>query len=91
MSCTNEQFLHPFSLAGIEEKLDAGTYIVETLEELIEGVSFVAYRRLSTTIETTGMGFGQAARQVVTIDPLDLEAALTIDAVESSSPPLLAH
>ena len=70
--------------------MDAGTYIVE-LEELIEGLSFVAYRRLSTTIETLGKGFGQAARQVVTIDPLDLEAALRIDAVESPSPPLLAH
>lgn len=84
-------FLHPFSLAGIEEKLDAGTYIVETLEELIEGVSFVAYRRLSTTIETIGTGFGQAARQVVTIDPLDLEAALKTDAAESPSPPRLVH
>ena len=29
-------FLHPFSLAGIDEILEAGTYIVETLEELIE-------------------------------------------------------
>ena len=38
-------FLHPFSLAGIDEILEAGTYIVETLEEANEGLSFVAYRR----------------------------------------------
>ena len=61
-------FLHPFSLAGIEEILEAGTYIVETLEELIEGLSFVAYRRVSTTIVTAGKGYGQAVRQVITID-----------------------
>lgn len=34
----------------MDEKLDAGTYIVETLEELIDGLSFVAFRRVSTTI-----------------------------------------
>jgi hypothetical protein len=33
-------FLHPFSLAGIDETMEAGTYIVETLEEVIEGLSF---------------------------------------------------
>ena len=43
-------FLHPFSLAGVEGEQAAGTYAVETLEEPIEGLSFVAYRRVSTTI-----------------------------------------
>ena len=84
-------FLHPFSLAGIDEELDAGTYIVETLEEAIEGLSFVAYRRISTTIVTAGKGYGQAARQVVTIDPHDLERAQQLDAeIEISTGPL-AH
>ena len=84
-------FLHPFSLAGIDEILEAGTYIVETLEELIEGLSFVAYRRVSTTIVTAGKGYGQAVRQVITIDPRDLEAAQEQDAqIEISTGPL-AH
>ena len=73
-------FLHPFSLAGIDEILEPGTYIVETLEELIEGLSFVAYRRVSTTIVTADKGYGQAVRQVITIDPRDLEAAQEHDA-----------
>ncbi|CCB66539.1 hypothetical protein [Hyphomicrobium sp. MC1] len=73
-------FLHPFSLGGIDEKLDAGTYIVETLEELIEGLSFVAFRRVSTTIVTIPKGYGQGARQLVAIDPWDLEAAQERDA-----------
>ena len=43
-------FLHAFSLAGLEEELGPGTYTVETIEEPIDGLSFVAYRRVSTTI-----------------------------------------
>ena len=62
-------FLHPFSLAGVDGKLEAGTYLVETLEEAIESLSFIAYRRVSTTIEIAAKGYGQAVRQVVTIDP----------------------
>ena len=84
-------FLHLFSLAGIDEILEPGTYIVETLEELIKGLSFVAYRRVSTTIVTAGKGYGQAVRQVITIDPRDLEAAQEHDAqIEISTGPL-AH
>jgi hypothetical protein len=45
-------FSRPFELAGVDEKFDAGTYIVETREEMIEGLSFIAYRRVATTIET---------------------------------------
>ena len=84
-------FLRSFSLAGIDEKLDAGTYIVETLEELIEGLSFVAFRRVSTTIVTAGKGYGLAARQVVTIDPRDLERAQDLDAETEISTGPLAH
>lgn len=85
------RFLHPFSLAGVDGKLEAGTYLVETLEELIEGLSFVAFRRVLTTIVIAGKGYGGAARQVVTIDPRDLEAAQELDAeIEVSTGPL-AH
>lgn len=84
-------FLHPLSLAGIDEILEAGTYIVETLEEVIEGLSFVAYRRVSTTIVTAGKGYGPGARQVITIDPRDLEAAQERDAQIEISTGLLAH
>jgi hypothetical protein len=72
-------FLHPFSLNVADEKLNAGTYIVETLEELIEGLSFVAYRRVSTTITVPAKGYGNAARQVIAIEPSELEAAQELD------------
>ena len=53
-------FLHPFSLAGVEGEQAAGTYAVETVEEPIEGLSFVAYRRLSTTIVLPSPQYGAA-------------------------------
>ena len=73
-------FRHPFELTGVEGAQPAGTYTVETAEEPIGGLSSTAYRRVSTTIELASHQFGPAARQVVTIDPLDLEAAQTRDA-----------
>jgi len=84
-------FLHPFSLAGVDETLEAGTYGVETLEEAIEGLSFITYRRVSTTIEIAVKGYGQAARQLVAIEPRDLEAALDLDAEIEISTSALAH
>ena len=83
-------FLHPFSLSGIDEKLEAGTYDVETCEERIEGLSFVAYRPVSTTIVIAASGYRHGATQVVAIDPLDLEVAQQIDALEASMTPNFA-
>jgi hypothetical protein len=53
---------------------------VETTEEPIGGLSLLAYRRVSTTIILASREFGPASRQVVTIEPLDLDAALKRDA-----------
>lgn len=68
-------FLHPFSLAGIDEKQPAGTYTVETVDELLETLSFVAYRRLSTTIELPAAGSAARQRQITEIDSADLAQA----------------
>ena len=43
-------FTKPFLLNGVDRTLPAGNYRVVTDEELIEGLSFPAYRRLSTMI-----------------------------------------
>ena len=43
-------FAHPFLLRGVDRTLPAGEYRVVTDEELIEGLSFPAYRRVSTMI-----------------------------------------
>ena len=43
-------FTQPFSLSGFDEVQPAGTYTVETDEELLPGLSFPAYRRVATLI-----------------------------------------
>jgi hypothetical protein len=67
-------FLQPFSLVDVDGLQPAGTYLVETVETLGD-LSFVAYRRISTTITLPALGIATLRRQVITIDPNDLEAA----------------
>ena len=43
-------FAHAFDLKGVGSGLPAGTYRVDTEEEQIDGLSFLAYRRLATFI-----------------------------------------
>jgi len=73
-------FAHPFELADVDGKQPAGTYTIETVEEPIDSLSFVAYRRVSTAIVLASQKYGKASRQLVTIDPSDLEAARKRDA-----------
>jgi hypothetical protein len=40
-------FIYPFLLKGIDRTLPPGDYQVVTDEELIDGLSFPAYRRVS--------------------------------------------
>ena len=71
-------FTRPFSLSGIDEVLPAGTYTVETDEELLPGLSFPAYRRLATMMVLRSRG--GAPVTVANIDPLELQAAQERDA-----------
>lgn len=44
-------FRHPFRIRGVDRVLPAGAYQVITDEEMIEGLSFAAFRRVATMIE----------------------------------------
>ena len=73
-------FLRSFTLRGVDGVQPPGTYTVETEEELIEGLSFPAYRRKATVmllpaLDSTTTG----SRQIATIDPLELQAAQARD------------
>jgi hypothetical protein len=74
-------FSKPFLLKGIDRMLPAGNYRVVTDEELIEGISFPVYRRISTMIFVPAQG--ASSIEMVTIDPVDLRAALDRDAAAS--------
>ena len=77
---TTAGFAHPFMLGNDEGPFPAGTYVIETDEELIPGLSFPAYRRIRTTI-TVPIGRGShTALHALTIAPTELEKALKLDA-----------
>lgn len=71
-------FRRPFVLKGVDRTLSAGSYRVVTDEELIEGISFPVYRRVATMIFVQAPTQGTSI-EMVTIDPLDLQAALDRD------------
>jgi len=73
-------FKHAFDLPSLEKKQVAGTYALETDEEQIEGLSFLAYRRVATLLHLPAIASGQVLQQVIVVDPDDLQAALERDA-----------
>jgi hypothetical protein len=74
-------FNRPFLLKGVDRMLPAGSYRVVPDEELIEGISFPVYRRVATMIFVPAPAQGSSSIEMVTIDPLDLKAALERDSV----------
>ena len=73
-------FTRPFMLSGIVEPQPAGSYTVETDEELIGNAPITAYRRISTLIRLPGRPGSLVLEQVVDIDAGELAAALARDA-----------
>jgi len=73
-------FIHPFTLSGMDEERPAGTYTVETDEELLQTSSLPAYKRVSTLIQLPARPKGPMVTQIVEVNPLELAAALAIDA-----------
>jgi hypothetical protein len=68
-------FSHPFALNGVDRVLPAGDYRVVTDEELIEGLSFPVYHRVSTMIFVPAQSHRASSVEMIAIDPRDLEAA----------------
>ena len=76
-------FSRPFKLKGFEQPQPAGTYTVETEQELLDTVTSLAYRRTSTVMLLRAPG-GKVT-QAVTIDPAELDAALARDRQQDMS------
>jgi hypothetical protein len=74
-------FARPFLLKGVDRTLPAGSYRVVTDEELIEGVSFPVYRRVATMVFVPAATHTASSIEMVTVDPLDLQAAVERDAM----------
>ena len=65
----------PFFVEGLDREQPAGTYTVETVQELIEGLSFLAYRTVSTAILLPLPGSGAGSYQLARFNPLVVHAA----------------
>ena len=82
-------FNRPFCLKGVDRLLPPGDYRVMTDEQLIEGLLFPAYRRVSTAIFVPAPP--GSAVEMVTIDPLDLQVAQELDATMPNAEPATAR
>ena len=82
-------FHHSFCLKGVDRLLPPADYRVVTDEELIEGLSFSVYHRVSTAIFVPAPS--GSAVEMVTIDPLDLQAAQELDAKMPNAGPATAR
>ncbi len=79
-------FKRPFMLKGWAEPQPAGAYAVDTEEELIEGLSFPAYRGVSTTITRQGTPAG-ALVEAIPVDSRELAKARAADGAAGESAP----
>jgi sirohydrochlorin ferrochelatase len=68
-------FRGPFFVEGLGRDLPAGTYDVETVEEMIEGVSFLAYRVASMSIAIPLRKDAPHSYQRIRIEPSVVQAA----------------
>ena len=76
-------FKHPFRITGIDRLLPPGAYEVVTDEEMIEGLSFPSFRRVTTMIMVPCAVPRQSATEMISIGSIDLADAQRIDASAS--------
>ncbi len=73
------RFSAPFLLPGVGSVLPAGEYRVDQDEELIDLASRLAWRRVGAFLHLPAIGPNVSTRQMVPINPADLDAALEKD------------
>ena len=65
-------FAEAFVLDGADGIQRPGTYLIETVEEPLDNLTFVGFRRVSTTITLPAVDTATLSRQVVAISPQEL-------------------
>jgi hypothetical protein len=76
---TTVSFSNPFTLRNLEGVQPPGEYVVLNDDELIEGLSRAAYRRLVTLFQTPAVSASQQPTQSFSISQTELDAALMKD------------
>ena len=75
-------FGQPFRLSELDETQPAGRYRLITEAERLEGPSFEVFQRVRTLLylpRNASLGY---AHEVVAVDPVELAAALVVDALQ---------
>lgn len=72
-------FTRHFQLDGFSGFQPAGEYRVDLDEELIEGLSFIAYRRVAALLHLPAISAPQGCVQLVTMTPSELDAIVEHD------------
>jgi hypothetical protein len=72
-------FTKPFVLGDFDEVLPAGDYVVDTDEDLLQGLSFSAYLRVATIVHLPDKSGNSRLSRALTIDPHKLDKALARD------------
>jgi hypothetical protein len=72
-------FKHPFKLGDADEVYPAGSYSIETDEELLQGLSSPAYRRTATLMQRINEQNPARIMPIATIDPIQLDVAIVRD------------
>jgi hypothetical protein len=77
------RFSTPFLLPGFDAPQPAGDYRVDEDEEQIEVLSRLAWRRVGAFIHLPAISAQVPTRQMVPVNPADLDAALEKDHQET--------
>ena len=77
-------FRRAFALKGLESAVPPGTYRVHIEEEQIDGLSFLAYRRLATFIRIPVAGRSGSSQDLL-VDPKELKRALARDSAADAT------
>lgn len=72
---TTATFSRPFLLEEADRELPAGFYLVEAYEELLDGLSFPACRRVATFLRIQVNHGGSRRLEALSIEQRDLESA----------------
>jgi hypothetical protein len=76
---TEIKFARPFVLGSLVVPLAAGTYRLKVDEELIDGISFVAYRKVAAFLELPSIATPAMSRQQLLVSHAEIEAVLLKD------------
>ena len=81
------RFSQPFRLSQFDEAQPAGSYRLTTEEERLEGPPLDVFQRVRTLLYLPANDLTGRAREVVTVDPIELAAALILDALQGLGGP----